>query len=44
MGQGKIVYILPYGDVYDPSRPKGVKKLFLQSTLLLPWNVYDNRC
>ena len=29
MGQGKSVYILPYGDVYDPSRPKRVKKLIV---------------
>ena len=24
MGQGKIVYIAPYGDEYDPSCPKRV--------------------
>ena len=29
MGQGKIVYIVPYGDVYDPSRPKRVKKIIV---------------
>ena len=29
MGQGKIVYILPYGDVYDPSSPKRVKKIIV---------------
>ena len=27
MGQEKIVYIVPYGDVYDPSCPKRVKKI-----------------
>ena len=29
MGQGKIVYIVPYGDVYDASRPKRVKKIIV---------------
>ena len=29
MDQGKIVYIVPYGDVYDPSRQKRVKKLIV---------------
>ena len=29
MGQGKIVYIVPNGDVYDPSRPKKVKKIMV---------------
>ena len=31
MGQGKIVYIVPYGDVYDPrpNRPKTVKKIIV---------------
>ena len=29
MGQGKIVYIVPYGDVYDPSCPKRVKKIIV---------------
>ena len=31
MGQGKIVYIVPYGDVYNPSRPKRVKKLIVSA-------------
>ena len=29
MVQGKIVYIVPYGDVYDPSRPKRVNKIIV---------------
>ena len=29
MGQEKIVYIVPYGDVYNPSRPKRVKKFIV---------------
>ena len=29
MGQGKILYNVPYGDVNDPSRPKRVKKIIV---------------